>query len=251
MIGGWKSATYDERLKMMRSFIHAASKGDLERLKKAIGTINQRDWDSCEREAICSAAARNGHLHVVKYLSRTPEGIPYKTWSGGDTDDPWCGSISVALKHGHFDIVKYLASTSRSSLEGVKRATGKRGPIRGEAKCGRLEGVKFLISMGANIGTGYVDAVEDAAGHGNLEIVELLVNSGVDLTATNRFGSMLGSESFKAAVLKGHVKVAKFLISSGISVDAKTSRILFGFDQILENKEELLAAVDMVIINKE
>ncbi len=80
--------------------------------------------------------------------------------------------------------------------------------------------VIFLINNGADInyigGLAGTSILTDAVNNGNLRIVQLLIESGVELTAKT-----FEANSLFAAIYKRHNEIAKYLIDMGIDTTAK------------------------------
>ncbi|KAH8834294.1 hypothetical protein DL96DRAFT_1676459 [Flagelloscypha sp. PMI_526] len=218
--------------------------------------------DFCgDNENALEAAARCGHLEIVKFLLEN------------GTDVNATGRVSrtalrAAVSARHLEISKFLlekganvnamgehnvtalqAAAYGGDLEMCKFLLEKGADINatgGEfgttlhsalAWGGNLEMVKFFWEKGANInatGGEYGSALQAAAFHQDLEIVKFLIEKGADVNATGgEYGSAL-----HAAVDVGNFEIVKCLLENGTDVNA-TGGMYGGALQVAAYSENL------------
>ncbi len=144
------------------------------------------------------AAAKNGHLKMVKYLHRkskkeellvTQTGIDDAAGNGHlemvkyiENYDGYNMTLEVsgygmdsAVKNGHLEMVKYLDSTRYSVISGLSLTNHKVGhrTINYIIEIGKLEMVKYFVEKGLKIEQYMVD---NALSNGNLEMAKYLVD---------------------------------------------------------------------------
>jgi ankyrin repeat protein len=120
----------------------AAAFGDLEAVKSAVAQGANVNFKGPGGFTPMNAAARNGHLEVVKYLAEHGADI-----DKSDNNRDKTPLLAASFK-GHFDIVKYLvekgAKVNAQSINGFT-------PLHDAAYVGNLEIVKYLVEHGANV----------------------------------------------------------------------------------------------------
>ena len=147
------------------------------------------------------AAAGRGNLDVVQLLLEAGAGV---NAPAGDE----CGrtALQAAVEYGHIDIVRVLLKTdARSNREATALQFAAIGGYIGIAR--------ILLEAGWDVNASRAvlngrTALEGAAEHGRLDMVQLLLNVGVDT-------SLVEEERYKSAIesarRSGHSAIAELL----------------------------------------
>ncbi|KMN45578.1 ankyrin repeat domain-containing protein [Bacillus sp. LK2] len=91
--------------------------------------------------------------------------------------------------------------------------------IRNAIKIGDINEVKRLIGdnpESLHSMTPFGTWLHVAAAHGHLEIVEYLINAGIDINAQ---GGTFSTNALERATTKGHLEIAEYLISRNVGID--------------------------------
>lgn len=91
--------------------------------------------------------------------------------------------------------------------------------IRNAIKNGQLETLRDLLENEPEMltwMTPFGTWLHVAAAHGHLEIVEYLINAGIDVNAE---GGTFSTNALERATTKGHLDIAKYLISRNVEMD--------------------------------
>lgn len=91
--------------------------------------------------------------------------------------------------------------------------------IRSAIKSGQLDILKGLLEKEPEMltwMTPFGTWLHVAAAHGNLEIVEYLINTGIDINAK---GGTFSTNALERATTKGHLDIAEYLISRNVEMD--------------------------------
>jgi len=175
-------------------------------------------------------AAWNGHLSAVQFIGDKAN-LESENYSG---ETP----LHLAAQMGHLDILKVLIghhanifAKDAQQLSAIHWATRK----------GHKDLVEYLINQDPRILTepgGYGQtALHEAAAIGNIELVQLLIQTNADLKSKTQkemakktnpdLLTMItfdNETALHAAVGQGHLAVAKYLVDSKIDVDQKDQR---------------------------
>ncbi|TYQ15989.1 UNVERIFIED_CONTAM: FOG: Ankyrin repeat [Acetivibrio alkalicellulosi] len=149
-------------------------------------------------------AIKQGNVEKVMELIDSNKEIinlmtPFGTW------------LHVAASHGKLEIIKYLVN---SGLDvNIKGGTFNAGAINRAASEGHLEIVKYLITCGAELDISEPDRNPLFAaiygGHG--EIVELLIDSGINTTVKYTGENMSDMDAYAFAIERGQKEIAELL----------------------------------------
>ncbi|PVZ99361.1 hypothetical protein BB558_004622, partial [Smittium angustum] len=147
-------------------------------------------------------ASMNGHLEIVKHLVE----------KGADI----CGDNDYALRwaslHGHLEIVKHLVEKGSNVC-----ANGDCALIFASQK-GHLEVVKYLVENGADIHANNNAALRSAIQKGYLEVVKCLLEDGTNIYATKLI--------LEAASIYGQLGIIKLLAEKGVDFHANNDKAL-------------------------
>ncbi|MFI8716232.1 ankyrin repeat domain-containing protein [Brevibacillus brevis] len=91
--------------------------------------------------------------------------------------------------------------------------------IRGAIKSVQLDRVKELLEKNPEMlewMTPFGTWLHVAAAHGHLDIIEYLINGGIDINAQ---GGTFSTNALERATAKGHLDIVEYLISHNIEVD--------------------------------
>jgi len=182
--------------------------------------------DAIKRTPLHVAAYR-GDVKVVTLLLNAKAEVNALTLSG---ETP----LMLAAKEGHEAVVRlfldlqdvdfYLRNTARSLAE--ERGHGEIVSLIDEkrllvaAESGDIDVVELLLGSGVNPNAGNSVALFSAAYHGYDAMVEALVFAGVDLYARSGEGLFT---ALHVASQRGHAQTAALLIKGGADVNARTS----------------------------
>ncbi|ESA43732.1 hypothetical protein GE21DRAFT_3722 [Neurospora crassa] len=135
-------------------------------------------------------AARKGHLEACKLLIS----------NGASVDISFGRPLREAAEKGHLEVCKLLISNG-ASVDILKEL-----PLREAAKKGHLAICELLISNGANVNISSGAPLQEAAWNGQLAICELLIQRGADIK------SMGGIQSLHDAAKHGDIKIVDLLL---------------------------------------
>ncbi|PFK28309.1 hypothetical protein COI93_24165 [Bacillus cereus] len=126
-------------------------------------------------------------------------------------------AIRNAIKIGDINEVKQLIGNDKEILNTM---TTFGTWLHVAAKKGHLEVVEYLINKGIDIeargGTFDASALNLAAGEGHLEIVKYLIEAGAELDV-----SLAKRNPLFGAIYGGHKEVAEFLVEKGIDISIR------------------------------
>jgi ankyrin repeat protein len=91
--------------------------------------------------------------------------------------------------------------------------------IRGAIKSGQLDTLKDLLEKEPEMltwVTPFGTWLHIAAAHGHLEIIEYLINAGID---TNAQGGTFSTNALERAATKGHLDIVEYLINQNVKID--------------------------------
>eukprot|EP00210_Caulerpa_lentillifera_P005472 g5232.t1 len=159
-------------------------------------------------------AASNGHTSIINELLDLDANKNSKTDNGSTP-------LLLACNGGHEEAVAILLSKNASVYDSSCTST-KPSPVAIAVQKGYLSLLKLFMS---HVGMDVIQKkepkaiLEIAAATGQLEMVKLLVESGVD--ATERSGEK-GLSALHEAALAGSAEIVRFLLSTGIKIDTKS-----------------------------
>ena len=180
--------------------IEAIKKGDLEQVKKLVSS--GADVNDDEVLSPLGLAAARGHLEIVKFLLDSGAEVD-KTFKRGELV---VTALTLAAQHSRTEIVKLLIERGADVNYNVifvpdpKSIMGNRGTFPYESvltmalqhRNEQAELVKALLDAGANPNVRFKSLEHTlttplilACQHGNVEIVEALIDKGADLTVTD------------------------------------------------------------------
>jgi len=208
----------DHSMTMGEKMCNAASKGDLEEIKRLVAkgaSVNACDYD---RRSALHLAAAEGHDEVVAFLVIYGANVNCKDRWGGDP-------LKDAIRGGH------------TQVQSILREAGGRGEQddhsdhkdHGDRMCnaaskGDLAHIKFLVSMGACVNAADYDrrsALHLASAEGHHEVVEFLVQCGADVHCKDRWGG----NPLKDAIRGGHTQVQQVLLDAGAGEHEKVESV--------------------------
>ncbi|UZD46017.1 ankyrin repeat domain-containing protein [Peribacillus frigoritolerans] len=91
--------------------------------------------------------------------------------------------------------------------------------IRGAIKSSKLDTVRDLLEKEPEMltwVTPFGTWLHIAAAHGHLEIIEYLINAGID---TNAQGGTFSTNALERAATKGHLDIVEYLINQNVEID--------------------------------
>ena len=124
--------------------------------------------------------------------------------------------------------------------------THKRNALVTSSKKGNLEMVKILIEGGVNTPAYLTKALMTAAYHGQLAVIELLVANGADIHINNE-------EALAFAVSchtnNGHLEVVKYLLENGANIELSKNSYLREWKNIMDpTMRAYLTSIGIVIV---
>jgi len=119
--------------------------------------------------------------------------------------------LHVAAKQGHFEIVKFLIDKGIDI--DAKGGTFDASALNLAAGAGQLEIVKYLIESGAELDESLAkrNPLFGAIYGGHKEVVELLVDSGIDISVRYTGESMKDMDAYEYAREFGQTEIAEYL----------------------------------------
>ena len=195
----------------------AVNYGDLEILQLLL----ERGADSQEKARVLQSAAYKGYLEAVKVLIDAGADVNAAptSYSNDHNQGERRTALQAAAQQNHLDVVRLLlgkgAEVERSSISEDEEGTA----LQFAAISGSIVIANELIQRGANVnaaplGDNGRTALEGAAEHGRLDMVQLLLN----LEAEVR-----GSRALQFARKEGHDGVAMLLLENGFQDDVRMS----------------------------
>lgn len=145
-------------------------------------------------------AVAQGNLEAVKELLAANEGLL--------EEDCW---LHDAATYGQYEIAKYLLECGIDVNK--KGPFEKEGAIACAAFKGQLDIVKLLHDNGAefDISDFTCNPLFRAIYNGHSEVVEYLVEQGIDLTASYKIGQYDNMDAYEYAKLYGQTQIAEYL----------------------------------------
>lgn len=144
----------------------SCEKGNLEIAKMIHQLYPDLDIRDDDNEAAYSAAA-NGHLHIIKYLMDTDDGL-----------DICDRAITAACENGHLKILKYIAKTTELEADYNSHDAVV---FRSACENGHLNIISYMIANSSekvNIYAGGEDAIIGACNYGREDVVKYLLTIG-------------------------------------------------------------------------
>ncbi|XZH88392.1 ankyrin repeat domain-containing protein [Clostridium perfringens] len=147
---------------------------------------------------------RNGEIeNLKKIFDDNPELLSIKSVLGS-----W---LHLACDSENLSLVKYFINKGLDI--NYKSGIPFAAPINIAATNGNIEIVKYLIECGANLDTS--DSVSNplfgAIYGGNKEVVEILINNGIDLSKKYFGDSISGMDAYNFAIERGEVDIAELI----------------------------------------
>lgn len=209
------------------AFINAIGAGDVE----AFMALWQPGTVQASADAFLHRAVHDGQARIAEFLLQQGADPDAKT---DDTGDP--PIVVAALKNDRAMVellLRHGAAIDAWHIDGSEM-----GALAASARHPDLELFRFLLANRANIGavpwlrrtdddgreeiddqgSGYpYTPLMQAARHGNIEAVRLLLEKGVDLTEQDRDSR----DAFRHAAKAGQLAICQLLVESGANVDAE------------------------------
>ena len=166
------------------------------------------DTDTC-----LNIAARNGHTETVRYLVGVKDvDVNHRVWGGyaglyGEDFSLCVTPLHGAALAGHTDVVQVLIDAGADV--NAKDDNG-RSPLHWASEYGRLAIVKMLSEAGASRVHGHTET------EGNIYVVQVLIDAGVDIEAKDR----MGRSPLHWACEGGNLAIVKMLVKAGAKVCA-------------------------------
>jgi len=214
--------------------IGASYKGLISIVKKLVNNGAKVDAKSKSGFHAAQAAAREGHLDILKFLIQEEPQVVDLKGSYGTTP-----LIEVAF-HGHLNIVKFLLSHQEVDIDSQDNYGGS--SLMAASLYNHTEVVEFLVQEGANIelkNKRGSHAAYFAAQKGNVKVLKFLVQNApdvVDMKGSN------GRTPLGIAAEKGHLNVVKYLLAQpNVDIDSQDN---FGFTPLylatMNNHEKIV-----------
>jgi ankyrin repeat protein len=182
-------------------------------------------------------AVENGHIEIVADLLKAGADV---TIADRKNRLP----IDIAIQEGYTEIVQLLQNAgAKAEIESIESSPDA---LLGAAKQGNLDILKLALQAGIDPNTSQLEtsrnprhktALMFAAERGHLKIVEHLILAGVDVNLSDRPGKKLGKTPLMYAAEYGYAKIVGLLLRSGAMVDAQNKRGQTAlYYAVLENK---------------
>ena len=173
-------------------------------------------------------ACRNRNAEVVEELLENGANPNLKSSCLQKTKSPLhyvfeygCGDESISIEK-HNEIISIMNCLLNYGSDIEARNTDGETALYKASVWGNIPAVKFLLENGATITYGHTNsALHDAAGYGDTEMIELLVNHNADI---NKMISNKGTPLYRA-IIHGKCASVEKLLELGADVNATSSRI--------------------------
>ena len=149
-------------------------------------------------------AIKNGQLDIVRdLLEKEPEML---TWS-----TPFGTWLHVAAAHGHLEIIEFLINAGIDI--NAQGGTFSTNVLERAATKGNLDIVEYLINHNVEIDTSEPDRnpLFAAIYGGDFGIVELLVETNIDISIKYSGESMKEMNAYAFAIERGQIKISEYL----------------------------------------
>lgn len=193
----WLNWAYDDSLMLL-----AAEQGHLLTLQ-----VLHFAWDRLgqtfmagDGDRAVSKAARNGHADVVSYLASV--GVLLTTTP-----------LRLAAENGHMNVVKILLERGAPMNANAREAQ----PLHGAVTAGHVEIAEILIESGADVNYNNGEFLCIAAERGNAAMVELLLAKGIDVDGA----SPTAKPALSYAVQTKNIDIVDLLLNSGADPNRK------------------------------
>lgn len=196
--------------------------GHLDVVKELIKAGADVNKGNSRKETPLMFASKNGQLKIVKTLLSAGADVNAKSASYSDSTGPRSyTALYFASKGGHLSIVKtLLAAGAKVNISGTE------SPLAAAASGGYLEIVKELQKAGAatstvthNRGCSGNDALAQAVGSGNVEVVKALIAGGANVNGAGCDHTPI----LKHAIFSKNIEIIKVLVKAGADVNRKST----------------------------
>ncbi|KAI0512690.1 hypothetical protein F5B22DRAFT_648539 [Xylaria bambusicola] len=166
---------------------------------------------ACESETSpLSAAARNGHADIVRFLVDKGADIHRPL------QDDYRSVLEVAISRGHIDIVRFLVDKGANINQPLQAHYCS--ALAAAAERGQIDMVRYLVDKEANInqllnGYFYNSALAAAAHYGHLDVVRFLVGRGAFVNMPSQ--TRVDTSALYVAAKWGYLEVVQFLVDKG------------------------------------
>ncbi|XP_024920645.1 histone-lysine N-methyltransferase EHMT2 isoform X1 [Cynoglossus semilaevis] len=204
--------TYQPDSQNRRSALHAAAqRGLLEVCYMLIQAGAQVDAQDKELRTPLLEAIINNHVEVTRYLIQHGASVYHVE------DDGYTG-LHHAAKLGNLDVVNMLLETGQVDVNA--QDNGGWTPIIWAAEHKHVRVIKSLLNRGADVTIKDKPQEQNVCLHwaayaGNVEIAELVLNSGCSLASVN----MHGDTPLHIAAREGYLECVTLFLSRGADID--------------------------------
>lgn len=160
-------------------------------------------------EGLIDQAASKGHKAVVEQLYLA--GAPIDP--GSDRLFFNSSALSKAAAGGHWDVVYFLLDHDPDVAKKIE--VGR--PIESAAGKGKLDVVKRMLSLGADVNVDYSSPLKKAVRHGHIDMARLLIKHGADVNAHR---ASWDATPLAEAVKAGDEVMVRLLLDSGAKIDS-------------------------------
>ncbi|XP_067654042.1 putative ankyrin repeat protein RF_0381 isoform X2 [Haliotis asinina] len=197
-----------------RDLYDASREGDLERVKRilAAGHVDINNGGQYSRTPVMEAAV-NGHRDVVELLVGRGADVTLVTDSGNN-------ALHLACRNGNLETVKLILSLNVVDIN--SRGQHSRTPVMEAAVNGHVDVVELLVGRGADVSlvtNSGNNALHLACRNGNLETVKLILS--LNVVDINSRGQHYRTPVMEAAV-NGHMDVVELLVGREADVSLVT-----------------------------
>jgi Ankyrin repeats (many copies)/Ankyrin repeat len=190
----WLAGDAAVRTTMSYQLHQAARSGQLDRIELLLGAgVHLDELDGDGHDAAHSATV-GGHADAAAMLERAGLSLPML-----DDADRFC----AALRAGDLSLARSLASS-------LDDARARHGDLFGDmVGRGAIDAVKLLLELGVDVdGTAHTPSPHQAAYHGKLEMLKLLIDGGAD---PHRHDQRFDADALGWARHAGQEETARFL----------------------------------------
>tara|TARA_B110000211_G_scaffold208650_1_gene245385 strand:+ start:158 stop:1585 length:1428 start_codon:yes stop_codon:yes gene_type:complete len=194
-----------------RPLFVAALYGQLRVVQFLITFVCDVDSVDSEGRSALYFASKSGHKDIVKFLCGGGNCDVNKADCDGST------ALHVAAYFGHLPVVEELIGAGADLDTG---ATDEDTPMAAAMWAENIDIVESIMFAGGDISELSAPFIFTAAAEGNVNIVRMMIESGVDV---NKGEVVDNSSALLYAAQNGHISVVEYLIQNGAEINKVTT----------------------------
>jgi len=191
--------------------LEAVEGGDMATVRMMVE--NGAKWRGTDRvgKTILDLAAEKGHLDIFRYFVDLGASITRTDYTGFNP-------FLTAGNYGHFHIVKYFLEEKGVDINNSGQTRGM-DCLYFAAHHGNMEMLQYLVDRGATVYKKHgCSALHEAASKGDIEMMKYLIDKGANVNARE----YRNVTPLHKAVFTGKLEVVKLLVSHGADTKVYT-----------------------------